>query len=100
MKHQTLAGFDREFRRLPVKRQLQFMATVRRLIRDADAGASSPVRSGRTCAHRLAGREVYSLRWAPDTPEGRATFHIRQDEAGQPSLVWRRIGDHSIYKDP
>jgi hypothetical protein len=43
-------------------------------------------------------RDVYELTWAPD---GRATFAyggaIRQ---GMPHIIWRRIGDHSIFDDP
>ena len=48
---------------------------------------------------RVEGRPgVWELSFAPD---GRATFaYGREVVRGQPHIVWRRIGDHSILNDP
>ena len=49
--------------------------------------------------HRVQGHEgVWELTWAPD---GRATFSYGSEvRPGEPHLIWRRIGDHSILRDP
>jgi hypothetical protein len=41
---------------------------------------------------------VWELTFAAD---GRATFAYGEEvEPGQPHVVWRRVGDHSILSDP
>jgi hypothetical protein len=50
--------------------------------------------------HRLNNTEIYSLTWNFASPDGRATFHLDTMDDGEPLLVWRRIGDHVIYKNP
>jgi hypothetical protein len=41
---------------------------------------------------------VWELSFAPD---GRATFGYGEERvAGQPHVIWRRIGDHSIFRQP
>lgn len=43
-------------------------------------------------------RGVRELTWAPD---GRATFEYGPEtRPGEPHVIWRRIGDHSILKQP
>ncbi|MGH3908445.1 MAG: hypothetical protein ACRDTE_30300 [Pseudonocardiaceae bacterium] len=50
--------------------------------------------------HRLTGSGIYSVTWNFSSPDGRATFHLESAEGDEPLLVWRRIGDHSIYQRP
>ncbi len=50
--------------------------------------------------HRLSNSEIYSLTWNFSSPDGRATFHLDKTSDGEPILVWRRIGDHGIYRQP
>jgi len=41
---------------------------------------------------------VWEITWAPD---GRATFAYGPEVlAGQPHIVWRRIGTHDIFRRP
>ena len=41
---------------------------------------------------------VSAMTWAPDS---RATFSYRPgQQAGEPHLIWRRIGTHDISRDP
>ena len=48
---------------------------------------------------RVHGHEgVWELAWAPN---GRATFAYGTEVwPGEPHIIWRRIGDHSILADP
>ena len=41
---------------------------------------------------------VWEMTWAYD---GRATFQYGNEvHAGQPHIIWRRIGTHSIFRRP
>jgi len=41
---------------------------------------------------------VYEMTWAPD---GRATFSYgASPHAGDVHIIWRRIGEHEIFKQP
>jgi hypothetical protein len=50
--------------------------------------------------HRISNTEIYSLTWNFASADGRATFHLDKMDEGEPLLVWRRIGDHAIDKNP
>jgi hypothetical protein len=65
-----------------------------------DGFSGSPPWPGRLRIRGLANTEIYSLTWNFAAPDGRATFHLDKSEAGEPILVWRRIGDHGIYDRP
>lgn len=66
----------------------------------AGAFSGSPPWPRRLRIHRLTDSGIYSLMWNFSSPDGRATFHLEHTEDGEPLLVWRRIGDHSIYQRP
>jgi hypothetical protein len=41
---------------------------------------------------------VYEMTWAPN---GRATFQYGEPiRAGEPHIIWRRIGTHAIFQQP
>lgn len=41
---------------------------------------------------------VFEMTWADD---GRATFQYGESvRAGEPHIVWRRVGTHSIFRQP
>ncbi|MGH3912340.1 MAG: hypothetical protein ACRDTC_02845 [Pseudonocardiaceae bacterium] len=63
------------------------------------AFTGSPPWPRRLRIHRLTGSAIYSLKWNFSSPDGRATFHLERTD-DEPFLVWRRIGDHSIYERP
>ena len=50
--------------------------------------------------HRLTDSGVFSLTWNFSSPDGRATFHLDHTAGREPTPVWRRIGDHSICRQP
>lgn len=42
--------------------------------------------------------DVWEMTWAPD---GRATFTYGAEvRAGDPHIIWRRIGKHDIFREP
>ncbi|MFC7218886.1 hypothetical protein ACFQLX_12025 [Streptomyces polyrhachis] len=101
MKYRTLASFDRDFARLPAEHRRLFLAALREHFLPAiEAGGftGTPPWPRRLRIHRLADSEVYSLTWNFAAPDGRATFHLEKTPNGEPLLVWRRIGDHGIYR--
>jgi hypothetical protein len=41
---------------------------------------------------------IFEMTWAGD---GRATFQYgREVIEGEPHVIWRRVGDHSIFRNP
>ncbi|MGP3971758.1 hypothetical protein [Streptomyces sp. 6N223] len=103
MKYRALESFRRDLARLPPQHQKMFMQALREHFLPAiEAGsfAGTPPWPRRLRIHRLSNSEVYSLTWNFASPDGRATFHLDKSEDGEALLVWRRIGDHSIYREP
>lgn len=103
MKYRRSASFDRDFSRLAAEHRSMFLESLRSHFLPAVAvGAfdGSALWPRRLRIHRLTGSGIYSLTWNFSSPDGRATFHLERTEDGEPLLVWRRIGDHSIYQRP
>ena len=103
MKYRSAESFRNDFRRLPGEHQKLFLQAVREhLLPAIEAGSFSgaPPWPKRLRIHRLSNTEIYSLTWNFAAPDGRATFHLDKTDDGQPILIWRRIGDHSIYHRP
>lgn len=103
MKYQRTASFIRDFGRLPAQHRRMFLEVVREhLLPAIEAGALAGQTPWprRLRIHKLTDTAIYSLTWSFSSPDGRATFHLDRDEDGVPVLVWRRVGDHSIYDRP
>ena len=66
---------------------------------EAGSFSGTPGWPKRLRIHRIGSTEIYSLTWNFASPDGRATFLDKMGD-GEPVLVWRRIGDHAIYKNP
>lgn len=102
MKYRTNTSFERDLARLPAEHKKLFLAILRdHFLPAIDAGAftGSARWPARLRIHRLTSTSIYSLTWNFSSPDGRATFHL-DTEGAEPILVWRRIGDHSIYDRP
>lgn len=92
--HEELARFLREYARLSHAQRVAFKAAVRLLVAGLEAGHIDP----RLRETRPGPPGVWEMTWAPD---GRATFHYGPEiRAGDPHLVWRRIGTHAILRQP
>jgi hypothetical protein len=103
VKYRSLESFRNDFRRLPAEHQQMFLQMLRQFFLPAiEAGSfgGTPPRPKRLRIHRISSTEIYSLTWNSASPDGRATFHLDKAGEGEPLLVWRRIGDHAIYKNP
>jgi hypothetical protein len=103
VKYRSAESFRNDFRRLPAEHQRAFEEVLRKHFLPAVAAGSfsgAPPWPTRLRIHRLANTEIYSLTWNFASPVGRATFHLDKTEDGDPVLVWRRVGDHSIYDRP
>jgi len=89
--------FDREFRRLSRELQRAFLDTLALFI--AALRAKPPKFPPQLRVKRVQGApDVWELTFAPD---GRATFSYGSAQIpGEPHIVWRRIGDHSILNQP
>ncbi|MFC6011786.1 hypothetical protein [Nocardia lasii] len=103
MKYRVLDAFRNDFRRLPIEHQRLFQSAVREYFLpaiDEGAFAGSPPWPKRLRIHRLNNTEIYSLTWNFAAPDGRATFHLDKIGDGDPVLIWRRVGNHGIYRQP
>jgi hypothetical protein len=103
VKYRALASFRADFGRLPAKHRAIFLEVLRTFFLPAIAAGSfagAPPWPRRPRVHRLSNSEIYSLTWNFSSPDGRATFHLDKTSDGEPILIWRRIGDHGIYRQP
>jgi hypothetical protein len=92
---ERLEPFKDQFERLTEARKTAFRIAVRKFVADLERGQ---FRKGLR-VKRVEGREgVWEMTWAPD---GRATFEYgRSVRAGEPHIIWRRIGGHEIFDNP
>jgi hypothetical protein len=103
VKYRSLESFRNDFRRHQAEHQQMFLQVLREFFLPAIAAGSfsgDPGWPTRLRIHRLSNTEIYSLTWLFASPDGRATFHLDKMDDGETVLVWRRIGDHAIYKSP
>ncbi len=103
MKYRSLESFRGDFARLPAEHRTLFLHMLRTYFLPAIAAGSfsgTPSWPKRLRIHRLSNSEIYSLTWNFSSPDGRATFHLDKIDDGEPPLVWRRVGDHDIYRHP
>jgi hypothetical protein len=90
-----VASFRLDFRKLAPDRQVAFLEAIVLLVDDLRGGAFRP--SLRVKGVRGA-PGVFEMTWAPD---GRATFEYGPEQvAGEPHILWRRIGGHDIFGRP
>lgn len=95
--YQPSRRFFREFDRLSAAQQTRFMRAVGQLVEALRM--SPPEFPAGLRVKRVQGRNgIWELTWAPD---GRATFSYGEERnIGEPHVIWRRIGDHSIFREP
>jgi hypothetical protein len=95
---ETLPRFQRDWKHLTIRQQ----ATFRKVISDAfvpDLAASGrPFRPGLRVKGVTGHPGVFEMTWDGDS---RATFSYGPERAaGEPHVIWRRIGPHSIFTPP
>lgn len=93
--HAEREQFLREYTRLTREQRKAFLAAVGLFV----AGLSTQRFDQKLRIKRVQGqRGVWELTWAPD---GRATFEYGDPvRAGDPHIIWRRVGTHEIFRQP
>lgn len=103
MKFERTPRFDSDFLSLPREHQELF----RSIVPDFHTAAEAFVASGdkgawpkRLRVHPMTSAPgIWELTWSFASPDGRATFEF-VNRSGEIRVLWRRIGDHSIYRSP
>lgn len=103
MKFETTPAFEGDVRRL--KRRKELFETFRSVVREqfipaAERHLHRPAEAwpaGVRVKHVEGATGVWEMTW--DWPDGRATFEWI-DIGGEPAIRWRRVGTHSIFRDP
>ena len=91
-----LSPFLRDWISLSDEHKHLFMAAVAKMVADLKSG------QGFRAGLRFKGVQgypwIYEMTWSGD---GRATFEYGTSQIpGEPDIIWRRIGDYSIFKNP
>lgn len=93
--HDELERFLRDYDRLTEEQKDAFAAAVAHFVVDLRDGR---LRAGLRVRGVQGTQGVYEMTWAPD---GRATFQYGEPvRAGEPHIIWRRIGTHDILREP
>ena len=90
-----LARFRADFERLTPARQAAFLVAVTQFVEDLQTGE---FRKGLRVKGIQGATGIFEMTWDDD---GRATFEYGTEvEKGQPHIVWRRVGTHTIFTQP
>jgi hypothetical protein len=93
--YEWLARFRADFERLTPAQQSAFLVAVTQFVEDLRTGE---FRKGLRVKGIQAAAGIFEMTWADD---GRATFEYGTEiTAGQPHIMWRRVGTHAIFKRP
>jgi hypothetical protein len=88
--------FDSDWHKLTEDQQNRFRIAVRQFVADLEGGGR--FRPGLRVKGVSGAPGVFEMTWAPD---GRATWQYGQElVAGQPHVIWRRIGTHRVLANP
>jgi hypothetical protein len=90
------ASFIRDYRDLSAADKKKFRKAVAEFVLDLKRGKG--FRKGLRVKGVEGAEGVFEMTWADD---GRGTFQYgREIRAKEPHVIWRRCGDHSIFKNP
>lgn len=91
-----LARFARDFDALTPQQQAAFLSAVAAFVEDLQRGGG--FRKGLRVKGIKGASGIFEMTWADD---GRATFEYGEPvREGEPHVIWRRIGTHSIFNEP
>lgn len=94
--------FEREARRLPGEHRAKLKRALPRFSEAADravAGADDPWPRGLRVKRVVGTQDIWEMTWSMHDPDGRATWQWTVDD-GQPAILLRRVGNHSVLKHP
>ncbi len=91
-----LARFRADFEKLTPAQQAAFLVAVQQFVDDLQH--SRQFRKGLRVKGIQGATRIFEMTWAPD---GRATFEYGDPVSeGEPHVLWRRVGTHSVFKQP
>ncbi len=91
-----LAKFRADFERLTPVQQAAFLVAVQQFVEDLQRDRT--FRKGLRVKGIQGATGIFEMTWAAD---GRATFEYGDEViAGEPHVVWRRVGTHTVFKQP
>jgi hypothetical protein len=103
MKYDRTNAFKGDYRDLNESERAMFRAVVRDQFHPAAERKAQEPGSPWPKSLRIRDVEgapgVWEMTWSFSGPDGRATFEWTKID-GEPAIRWRRIGNHSIYRDP
>ncbi len=89
--------FHADYARIDGTQREAFIRAVDAFRADLDSGGGR-FRKGLRVKGVRSASDVYEMTWARD---GRATFSYGPSlREGEPHIIWRRIGTHSIFAEP
>lgn len=93
---ERLPRFDKDWADLAEEQKQRFRRAVAAFVEDLSAGRQ--FRAGLRVKRVQAAAGVWEVTFASD---GRATWHYGSEvRPGEPHVVWRRIGTHSVLDRP
>lgn len=91
----VLASFFRDYKGLTAEQKALFLIALGHFVDDLKTGR---FRKGLRVKKMQGHATIWEMTWADD---GRATFEYGESvRDGEPHIIWRRIGDHSIFNRP
>jgi hypothetical protein len=91
-----LARFGSDFDALSPKQQAEFLIAVEQFVEDVRSATG--FRNGLRVKGVKGAAGIFEMTWADD---GRATFEYGEPViAGEPHIIWRRVGTHTIFHRP
>jgi hypothetical protein len=103
VRFQITPAFEADFRRLRPDYQRTFRDVVRSSFAPACDAFAADARRAWPKALRVKSMKgapgVLEMTWSFTSPDGRATFEFVTVD-GELYCRWRRVGDHSVYRNP
>lgn len=91
-----LARFRADFEKLTPAQQAAFLLAVGQFVEDLRSGR--PFRKGLRVKGIQGAFGIFEMTWAHD---GRGTFEYGDEVVkGEAHVIWRRVGRHSVFKQP
>jgi hypothetical protein len=95
---ETLPRFERDWKKLTPEQRALFRKVVLESFVPDLAAPERPFRAGLRVKGVTAHPGVFEMTWDGDD---RATFCYGEEKsAGEPHVIWRRIGTHAIFTPP
>jgi len=102
MKFERTEPFKGDYRRLSDQEKALFFVAVQAINKayeDRDDAALPTWPASLRIKSVKGADKVFEMTWSFSGPDGRATFEFIDIE-GEPAILWRRIGNHDVFRNP